>query len=171
MFDPMTIGIGALLFAVFKKQSNTHFGQTTPERAEVYRNAMEYCHDPNKLVELAKDFEKFGLKAEAHCLKMRAKWRSRTPEQKKAHDEIFAKAMRSEKVEGILEVARIFESMTATIKAAQLRERAKSLTEQKAVEPEVVSKSEGPQGGSNPNGMSRHTDETGESEVRPVAQA
>jgi hypothetical protein len=45
------------------------------------------------------------------------------------HDDVFGKALQSEKVEGILEVAKIFENMTATIKAAQLRARATSLTE------------------------------------------
>lgn len=179
MIDPLTIGVGALLWAVFKKQSNTEFGKATPERAEVYRNAMEYCHDPARLVALADDFKKFGLKAEAYALTTRAKWRSRTPEQKASHDAVFAKAMQSVNVEAILDVAKVFESMTATIKAAQLRERVKSLAAAAEAaqaepepgpvvhEPEVIAKPEAP------NGMSRHTpvpDET-ESEIRPIAQA
>ncbi len=184
MIDPLTIGVGALLWAVFRKQSNTEFGKQTPERAEVYRNAMEYCHDPARLTALAADFKKFGLKAEAHCLTMRAKWRGRTPEQKTAHDAIFTKAMASTNAEAIADVAKIFESMTATIKAAQLRERIKSLTAaaeaaaQAATpevvhEPEVIAKPAETAPAPVANGMSRHTPvpEETESETRPIAQA
>lgn len=123
MFDPITIGVGALLWFAFKKQSNTQFGVLTPEREEVYKNAMEYCQDPVKLRQLAGDFEKEGLKAEAFWMRKRADWRGRTPEKKAEHDAIFKKAMESTNINAITEVAKAFESLTATFKAAQLKQR------------------------------------------------
>jgi len=131
MFDPVTIGIGLLIWKAFNTQAGKDFGTLTPVRKEVYNNAMEYA-PPDKLRLLADDFQKEGLKAEAHWMRVRADWRSRPPEVKRKHDEVFAKALQSDKVEGILDVAKIFENMTATIKAAQLRARATSLTEARA---------------------------------------
>jgi hypothetical protein len=129
MIDPITIGVGALVWMLFKKQSDSqvYFGKMTPERDEVYRNALEYCKVPSRLREYADEFQKFGLKAEAHVLRKRAEWRGRSAEDKARHDEIFNRAMQSVKIEGIEAVAAAFEQMTATIKAAQLRERVKSL--------------------------------------------
>jgi hypothetical protein len=127
MLDPLTIGIGLLLWAAFRKQSGTEFGVLTPEREEVYRNALEYCQDPQRLRQLADNFEKEGLKAEAFVMKKRAEWRSRTPEVKAKHDAIFAKALESTNIQGILGVAQAFEQMTATVKAKQLQERVQSL--------------------------------------------
>ena len=127
MLDPLTIGVGLLIWGVFRKQSGTEFGVLTPEREEVYRNALEYCQDPARLMQLADSYEKEGLKAEAHWLRKRAEWRSRSPEVKAKHDAIFAKAMQSTNGQAILEVAQAFEQMTATVKANQLRERVQSL--------------------------------------------
>lgn len=143
MFDPVTIGIGLLIWKAFNTQSGKDFGILTPVRKEVYNNAMEYA-PPDKLRLLADDFQKEGLKAEAHWMRVRADWRSRPPEVKRKHDDVFAKALQSEKVDGILEVAKIFENMTATIKAAQLRARATSLTEAReaAVAPPPAPESE-----------------------------
>lgn len=126
MFDPLTIGVSALVWLAFRKRSDSQFGQLTPEREEVYRNAMEFG-DPQRLVEFSRDFDKFGLKTQALLMRERAKWRSRSPEQKNEHDAIFAKALQSNNPEAILEIANIFHSMTATVKANQLRERVKSL--------------------------------------------
>jgi len=129
MFDPLTLGVGAIVWLAFRKQSNSQYGVLTPEREEVYRNAIEHCQDPQKLKALAAEYEKHGLKAQAHVMRLRAGWRARTPEQKAAHEQIFVKALQSTNVDAILEVAKVFESMTATVKAQQLRERVKSLVE------------------------------------------
>lgn len=162
MFDPITIGVGALIWMAFKKQSSTAFGVLTPEREEVYKNAMEYLQDPVKLRDLAANFEKEGLKAQAHWMRKRAEWRARPDEVKAKHNAIFEKALESENIQAILDVAKIFESLTATIKAAQLRERAKSLKalrdEAKTVETTAEDSEEF---NSNPSAadMSRHTSE------------
>jgi hypothetical protein len=124
MIDPLTIGIGAAIWFAFKKQTRTHFGVLTPERKEVYANALEFLQDPLRLNKMADEFQGEGLKIEALMLRKRAEWRSRTPEQCKAHDEIFRKGMASTNVHGILEVAKAFESLTATIKAQMLRKHA-----------------------------------------------
>lgn len=157
MFDPVTIGVAAMIWMAFKKQSSTQFGVLTSEREEVYRNAMEHLQDPRKLLQLAKDFEKEGLKAEAHWMRKRAEWRSRPEEVKAKHDEIFDKALDSENVSAILEVAKAFELMTATIKARQLRQRAKSLQESKNTKAEPASVETTAE--ETPEVMSRHTSE------------
>jgi hypothetical protein len=156
----------------FKKQSSTAFGVLTPEREEVYKNAMEYLQDPVKLRDLAANFEKEGLKAQAHWMRKRAEWRARPDEVKAKHNAIFEKALESENIQAILDVAKIFESLTATIKAAQLRERAKSLKvlrdEAKTVETTAEDSEEV---NSNPNAaadMSRHTSEVVSKETSHV---
>lgn len=171
MIDPVTIGIGALIWAVFKKQNNTQFGQLTPERDEVYRNAMEYLRDPSKLRELAKEFHREGLRAQAIFLQKRAEWRARGPELKAKHEAIFAKALQSTNIQAILEVAKQFEGMTATIKAAQLRERVKSLRaiessaeekpEESESEPEVRASPEGNMSRHNSNGITKPEEKNG----------
>jgi len=129
MFDIVTMGALGLLFLAFKKQSNTQFGVLTPEREEMYRNAMEHLKDPERLRKLAVEFQREGLKAEAYCMRKRADWRGRSPEVRAQHDEIFKRAMQSENALAVLEVASIFENMTATIKAQQLRNHATELND------------------------------------------
>jgi hypothetical protein len=137
MFDPLTIGVGVLVWLAFKKQSGTQFGAVTPERAELYENAMAYCADPEKLKTLARAFEKEGLKAQAAVLKKRAEWRARSAEVRAEHARIFDSAMKSDKVDVILTIAACFEDLTATKKAAELRKRAQVVNEEK-LKPEPV---------------------------------
>lgn len=130
MLDPLTIGVGGLLWLAFRKQANTQFGVLTPEREEIYNTALEFLHDPMRLEKLAAEFQREGLKVQAAMLKKRAEWRARNPEQKAAHETIFQKAMASTNIHAILDVAKAFEQLTATAKAKQLRERAKLLYQQ-----------------------------------------
>jgi arginine utilization protein RocB len=125
--DPLTIGIGLAVWLAFRKQGESQFGVLTPEREEVYKNALEHLKDPMRLVELAKEFQTTGLKAQAATLRKRAEWRARSDQQREAHEEIFQRAMKSTNVQAILHVAQAFESMTATVKAAHLRQRARDL--------------------------------------------
>jgi hypothetical protein len=126
-FDPLTIGLGALIYLAFRKHGDTQFGVLTPERQEVYVNALEHCNDPERLRNLAVEFEKFGLKTEGVMLRKRADWRGRSPQQKMQHDAVFKKAMASTNVAAIQEVAKAFESLTATVKAKQLRDHAENI--------------------------------------------
>ena len=128
--DPLTlllVGAGAL---VFKEMNRKDYGVLTPSRDERYRNAMEYCHQPELLLEEAKLFTEYGLKAQAAMLTRRAEWRARSPEQKKAHEDVYQKALKSENITAILEVALAFEGWTATKKASNLRERVQKLQEE-----------------------------------------
>jgi hypothetical protein len=136
-FDPLTVGGGFLLWQMLKKNSSPTFGALTPEREEMFRNALEHLQDPERLNSLAEAFEKEGLKAQGAILRRRAVWRARNTETKAAHEAIFQKALKSENVEAILDVARAFEAMTATNKASQLRERVQML-KNKAAMPAVV---------------------------------
>jgi len=130
MLDPTTIGLGIALWLGFRKQQNTQFGVLTPEREEVYRNALEFLTDPMKLNELAEHYQREGLKVQAAMLKKRAEWRGRSTPVKAQHEHIFNQAMQSENVHAILACAEAFEKMTATVKAKQLRDRAKALYEE-----------------------------------------
>jgi hypothetical protein len=122
--DPLTATIGVLAWLAFRKQAGSNYGQMTPEREEVFQNAMKFLKDPNRMQTLAEEFQKEGLKFQAMLLRKRAEWRSRTPDVQEQHNEIFAKAMASENIKAILGVANAFEEMTATLKAKQLREHA-----------------------------------------------
>jgi hypothetical protein len=134
MFDPLTlfmVGAGAL---AVRELSRKDYGVLTAARDERYRNAMASCYDSQMLFQEAKLFAEHGLKAQAAMLKRRAEWRSRSDAVKKAHQEIFEKALTSENIQGILEVAAAFEGWTATKKAAILREHAGKLQEKMLVD-------------------------------------
>ena len=127
MIDPLTVmivGAGAL---VFREMNRKDYGVLTPSRDERYRNVMEYCHQPELLLEEARLFHEYGLKAQAAMLKRRAEWRARLPEQKAAHEEIYQKALKSDNIQAILEVANAFEGWTATKKASNLREHVRDI--------------------------------------------
>jgi acetyl/propionyl-CoA carboxylase alpha subunit len=127
--DPLSIGVGLLVWLAFRKQTGTQFGAMTPEREELFRNAMAHCADPAKLVALADIFKQEGLKAEAFVLRKRAEWRARSQAKREEHAAIFEKAMKSENVAAILTIAQAFEDMTASFKAQQLRTYVQSLNE------------------------------------------
>lgn len=123
MFDPLIVGGVFIGWQLLKKSSaNTHFGVVTPEREEMFNNALEHLTDPERLRKLADAFEKEGLRAQANVLRRRATWRERDAKTKADHEAIFQKALESENAVAILEVANAFELMTATVKARQLRD-------------------------------------------------
>jgi hypothetical protein len=128
--DPLTIfviGGGALLFREMNRKDH---GVLTPSREERYQNMIEYCYDPAILNEESKLFAEYGLKVQAKMLKRRAEWRSRTPEVKQAHEDIYQRALKSVNIPAILEVADAFEGWTATKKASILRDRVRILQEE-----------------------------------------
>jgi hypothetical protein len=127
--DPLTLLIGGVGILVFKEMNRKDYGVLTPSRDERYRNAMESCYQPDMLLEEAKLFSEYGLKAQAAMLKRRAEWRARPTELKKTHEEIYQKALTSENIPAILEIAFAFEGWTATKKASNLREHVRELQE------------------------------------------
>jgi hypothetical protein len=166
MFDPLTLlmfGAGAV---VFREINRKDYGVLTPSRDERYRNVMEHCYEPTMLLEEAKLFNDYGLKAQARMLTRRSEWRSRPESLKKAHEDIYQRALVSTNIPGILEVAAAFEGWTATKKAANLRERVRVLQETSLQEAtqraaEAVSKS---------NGKSNGKGQSSEQPVDVVAQ-
>jgi len=129
VFDPLTMlmfGAGAL---VFREMNRKDYGELTPSRDERYRNIMEYCYQPELLFEEARLFNEYGLKTQAAMLKRRGEWRARPAHVKRAHEEVYQKALQSMNIPAILKVAVGFEGWTATKKAANLRERARNLQE------------------------------------------
>jgi hypothetical protein len=137
MFDPITLGILGLGYLAFRRRTESETGKLTPEREEVFNNAMQHLHDPGRMLNLAKEFEKNGLKAQAHLLRKRAEWRARPEAVKAEHEALYQKALASSKPEGVLMVAQAFENMTATAKAGKLREHAAALQAPKPA-PEAV---------------------------------
>lgn len=129
MIDPLTLLIAGAGALVFREMNRKDYGVLTPSRDERYRNVMEYCHQPELLLEEAKLFGEYGLKAQAAMLKRRAEWRSRPAELKATHEEVYQKALKSSNIPAILEVADAFEGWTATKKASSLREHAKTIHE------------------------------------------
>lgn len=127
MFDPLTAGVLLAGWLAFRKQTGNNFGKLTPEREDMYLNAMKHLQDPEKLKILAESFSKEGLTLQAKLLMKRAEWRSRNAEVKERHEVIFQKALLSENPSAVIEVAKAFEGMTATAKAAQLYAHARQL--------------------------------------------
>jgi hypothetical protein len=148
MIDPLTlilVGAGVL---TFREMNRKDYAVLTPSRDERYRNVMEHCYQPDLLLEEAKLFNEYGLKAQAAMLRRRAEWRARPDELKKAHEEVYQKALGSKNIPAILEVAQGFEGWTATKKAANLRDHVREIQEtsiqeaaQRAAESIVVKES------------------------------
>lgn len=134
MFDPLTVTAAVVAWKVFSNKAESNFGVLTPEREDLYNNAMEHLKLPAKLLELADAYEKGGLKVHAKMLRLRAAWRNRSPELRAKHEELFKKAMASENVSGIVQVANAFQAMTATIKANKLFEHAREVQTKKAAQ-------------------------------------
>jgi hypothetical protein len=132
MFDPLTVGAGVVLWQLLKKSSGPGFGAMTPEREEMFNNALIHLQEPDKLIKLAQAFEHEGLKAQGRVLRRRAQWRGRDQKTRDEHEAIFQKALKSTNIPAILDVANAFEGMTATRKAKQLREHAESLKAKEA---------------------------------------
>lgn len=130
MFDPLTLVIFGAGVLTFREMNRKDYGVLTPSRDERYRNVMEHCHQPDMLLEEARLFNEYGLKAQAAMLKRRAEWRDRPGELKIAHEEVYQKAINSKNIPAILEVAQAFEGWTATKKAEHLRDHVRVLQEE-----------------------------------------
>jgi len=129
MFDPLSMlmmGAGAL---IWKEMQRKDYGVMTLQRDERYRERMANCLDPQMLMQEAKLFDDHGLKTQAAMLRRRAQWRARPEPVKQQHDEVYARAMQSQNIPAILEIANLFEGWTASRKAANLRAYAQSVQE------------------------------------------
>jgi len=130
MIDPLTLILVGVGVVTFREMNRKDYGVLTPSRDERYRNVMEHCHQPDMLLQEARLFNEYGLKAQAGMLKRRAEWRGRPGELKTAHEEVYQKAINSKNIPAILEVAQAFEGWTATKKAEYLRDHVRILQEE-----------------------------------------
>ncbi len=109
-------------------------GNLTPEREEIYINALEYL-DPEQLRKLASVFDKEGLYIQASMLRKRATLRDVSEDVKNARRSAFDKGMNSNNPEKVELLAKAFEAQTATGAAEALRMHAKNLRDAPKVEP------------------------------------
>jgi hypothetical protein len=116
------IVVGGLVVLAWYKSAGK--GKLTPERDEIYQEALEHLTDPEKLRILADVFEKEGLHIKALVLRKRADLWDLDPSVKRAHRAAFRLGMKSENIPGILTLADEFEKITATGAARELRAHA-----------------------------------------------
>lgn len=99
----------------------------TPERVKVYQQAITSLKDPKKLRLLADEFERAGCLPEAEHLRKRAALRDRKPEEKKADQARYKRAMADTDVKRIEVDVAYFESIGADGSAKNLRTRIDAL--------------------------------------------
>lgn len=116
------IVVGGLIVAAWYRAANK--GKETPERDEIYTEALEHLTDPIRLRKLADVFDKEGLHVKAVILRKRADLRALPYDLKQAHRASFRRGMKSTNIEGILALADEFEKITATGAARDLRAHA-----------------------------------------------
>lgn len=104
------------------KLATSKKGEMTPQRQQIYDQAMVSLADPAKLRELAASFQKEGLKYEAGMLNKRAALRELPQEVKEERRKVLQDALKSENKEGIANVANAFEKEGALGAAQRLRE-------------------------------------------------
>ncbi len=100
----------------------------TPERRKIFQNALKNVKEPAKLRDLAKTFDKEGLRAAGDELRKRAKLREMPEPVKKARSEAFRKGMSSKDPNGVLKLAKAFRSEGAYGAAKDLADYAKGLS-------------------------------------------
>ncbi len=102
-------------------------GGLSPDRAVIYKTALEKLEDPEKLRTLAAVFRAEGLEPHAVMLEKRARLRALPQETKRARRAVYRKAMGSKNREAILAVADAYENDGATSSAENLRTYAAGL--------------------------------------------
>jgi hypothetical protein len=132
MIPVVPIMLGTLFGAAWLKAGNRAKQAVTDpvqdaQRTAVYKAALDEVKDPDKLNALAAVFAGEGLTAHADVLRRRAALHSATPEEKKARRAVYRKAMASQNVEAIWDVAQAFEDSGATGAAENLRAHAKAV--------------------------------------------
>lgn len=121
-------GFIALLVAAYRKGAKR--GVMTPEREEMYLEALSTIRGPNAPTlfrKLASGFDKEGLSLQAKMLRTRADYLDAPANVKQQRRDIVARAMTSVKVEAIEALANEFEKLTATGVARDLRRHAQEV--------------------------------------------
>jgi uncharacterized membrane protein len=126
---PIGLAVGVLAggAAGSKVSKPTDYGVLTPARDAVFGAAMDTLRDPTQFRMLADAFERKGLGEQAERLRKRAALREESAEVKERRREAFKRAMSSDNIEAVEEIARMFERREATKAAAKLRGHARAL--------------------------------------------
>lgn len=125
---------GAAWYAQSKRSARLADPKTMAERRYIYETAINNPLEPAKLRELAEAFRKVGMKPEADMLDKRAALREAPKELTEKRREAYHKALRSDNIPAILEMAQAFDDLGATGAAASLRTYAAELQSSKEKE-------------------------------------
>jgi hypothetical protein len=126
----MLIEAGFFLLAARAVQKALARAKIPPEREAFYHEALANLDGPEapeKFKTIAKQYRKWGYTTHAKILERRAEWLLRPAAKVAEHRAIIAKAMKSTKVDGILDCAAYFEYWTATGVARDLRDHAEDV--------------------------------------------
>jgi hypothetical protein len=125
-------GFVTLLVMAYRKGSKR--GVLTPEREEMYLEALATIRGPNAPTlfrKLALGFEKEGLPLQAKMLRLRADYLDAPESVKEQRRSIRERAMRSVNADAVDKIANEFERLTATGVARDLRAHAKEIRDGK----------------------------------------
>jgi hypothetical protein len=115
-------------------------GELTPERETAYLEAMQNCRGPSapKVLRTTADvFQKYGCTLQATMLRRRADFLAAPESVQEQRRQVIKKAHESFSVEGIDELAAVFEYQTASGVARDLKARAAGIRAGE-IKPDVV---------------------------------
>lgn len=135
MIVPIVIFVGLVGSAAWRSMKRNPKGLTAERRA-IYEGAISSLKEPEKLQELAAEFEREGLKEESAMLRKRAAVRNLPNNVKKQRKAIFRAGMKSKDPDAIKALAAQFGAEGCFGAERDLLERAETLLV--AVEDEVV---------------------------------
>lgn len=131
-------GIGLLTAAAWKKSrdqnpQSAEFGVMSPDDKYGLIRALDAKLPKAKYLEIADAYEAKGLKGPAELLRKRAKLGDMSPEDKAKWNSLITAALRSEKVDGIREVATYAAQIGAVGVASRLFRHAKAIETNKKI--------------------------------------
>jgi len=127
MAPVLPLAVAALSGFTWWKLKRRNYGKMTPERKQVFEQALKTLKDPVKLEKLAQGFEDGGCKAEAIELRKRAKYYSAPKEVKDKYKETLRKALGSTDPQKVTNVARAFHKVGLYGAAGKLKQYAGGL--------------------------------------------
>lgn len=113
--------VGGLGAAALWRVKKLNYGKMTPERKQVFEQAIKSITDPVKLRKLASSFDKVGLKKEGQELRKRASLREVPDHIKEKRAEAFKKGMASKDPAKVSKLANAFHAIGAYKAAEKLR--------------------------------------------------
>ncbi len=127
MSKVLIAGVGGLTALAWWSLKRRRFGKMTAERKKIFEEALRSLKDPVKLRNLAKSFDKVGLKAEGNELRKRAALREVPKELNQERTKAFQKALSQTDPAKVKAVADAFYKVGAYEAAEKLRKYAANL--------------------------------------------